>query len=112
MLLSVGMKGVGMHMDPATWPGTIWLAAQRPGIWLGVACMVTFIIMFTMVLSWTDLSLALPLVSVDIVLNVACAHWILDEDVPLSRWAGTALVAVGAGLVASTARRSKARAVQ
>jgi len=108
MLLSTGMKSVGMLMvNPAGWPATIWAAAQLPEIWLGVGCMVAFVIMFTMVLSWTDLSLALPIVSIDIVLNVACAHWVLGEDVPLSRWAGTALVAAGAGLVASTARKSQ-----
>ncbi len=112
MLLSIGMKSVGVLMaDPASWPAAIWAAAWLPEIWLGVGCMVVFVIMFTMVLSWTDLSLALPIVSIEIVLNVACAHWVLGEDVPLLRWAGTALVAAGAGLVASTARKSQAQAV-
>jgi uncharacterized membrane protein len=103
-LISMGMKEIGGTLELARWAEILTSAALQPEIWLGVAFMLGFFVIFTQILSWTALSLALPIISFEIVLNVACANWILGEEVSMVRWIGTALVAAGAGLVATTAR--------
>jgi len=103
-LISIGMKEIGGALDLAHWAEILSSAVLQPEIWLGIAFMLGFFVIFTQILSWTALSLALPIISLEIVLNVACANWILGEDVSMVRWIGTVFVAAGAGLVATTAR--------
>ena len=64
----------------------------------------TFTLLFTLVLSWTDLSLAIPVISVEIVVNVALAGWLLGESISPLHWLGTILVAAGVALVVGTAQ--------
>ena len=66
--------------------------------------MLGFVSLFAIVLSWADLSLAMPIVAIEVVVNVAFATAFLGEQVPLTRWCGVVLVAAGVALVAGSAR--------
>ena len=104
---------LGMHQLKAAGLGTAhWreiapdlaiLALTNPWLWAGAALLILFTVLFTLVLSWTDLSLALPVISVEIVVNVALAGWLLGEVVGARHWLGTLMVAAGVALVIGTA---------
>ena len=48
----------------------------------------------------------MPVVSIEIVVNVALAHLVLGEDISLKRWLGVCLVALGVTLVSLSARQT------
>lgn len=103
-LLSVGMKRAGaVAADPTRWLDVGEAAIVDPYMWLGVAFLLAFTMLFSIVLSWADLSLALPVVAMEVVVNVACAAVVLGESVSALHWLGTLLVACGVALVASSA---------
>lgn len=110
LCLSVGMKRIAAFasVHPDHWQATALAATAQPLNWLGVLFLVGFFILFVTALSRSDLTLAMPIVSVEIVLNVALAHIILHEDVSPQRWAGVFLVASGVALVSLSARQRAA----
>ncbi|MBI1207031.1 MAG: hypothetical protein GC191_07045 [Azospirillum sp.] len=100
---------LGMKQWYAAWAGRgdLWnavvLAAGIPTLWLGTGLLIAFTVLFMAVLSWAELSFVLPVVAIEVVINVVAAAWLLGETVSPLRWAGTVLVAAGVGLVAGTA---------
>lgn len=106
VLLSHGMKALGPITDLSIshWPALALAVLASPWIWLGTAGLLGFVILFAIILSWADLSLVLPVASVEIMLNVALAAWLLGEPVSALDWAGTFIIAAGIALVAHTAR--------
>jgi uncharacterized membrane protein len=60
---------------------------------------------FTTVLARADLSVVVPIVSFEIVVNVALADLVIHEKVSVLRWAGTLLITCGVALVAFSARK-------
>lgn len=109
--LSLGMRRMSAAaLDGVPWTDLAVLALSSPWLWAGAALLATFTLLFTLVLSWTDLSLALPVISVEIVVNVALAGWLLGERVSPLHWVGTVMVAAGVALVVGTAK-DKAPAV-
>ena len=107
--LSKGMKIVGMSTAGTTghWSNFIVSVVTNPFIWLGMGLLLVVVLLLSVVLSWADLSLVLPVTSVEIVLNVALAYWLLGEDVTVRQWVGTLIIAIGVGLVARTARSGR-----
>src|SRR3954454_12485190 len=112
--LSKGMKIISLSTvsDVGHWPTLITSAATNPFIWLGMALLLIVVLLLSIVLSWADLSLVLPITSVEIVLNVALAYWLLGEDVTSRQWIGTLIIAIGVALVARSARSGGAKAVE
>lgn len=70
---------------------------------LGVACMTVSFSAFAILLSWKDLSFALPATAAGYVLNTLGAAGLLKEPVTPRRWLGTALIGLGVALVSLTA---------
>ncbi len=108
--LSFGMKSLAAVIDahPGDWALIGLVAVKSPFLIAGVALLTVFFVLFAYLLSHLDLTIAMPIVSFEVVLNVACAHWILGETVSPLRWLGSALVAMGVALVgisAGAARR-------
>jgi drug/metabolite transporter (DMT)-like permease len=104
--ISLGMKAIGAAAQgPADWISLAEMGFTSAWIWLGIVCLLGFMILFVIVLSWADLSYAMPIVSIEVVANVAVAAIFLDEEVSLTRWCGVALVALGVALVAGSAKR-------
>ncbi len=103
--MSVGMKELGATASTVD----DWLLLARAGltspwIWAGIFCLLGFVSLFAIVLSWADLSLAMPIVAIEVVVNVAFATAFLGEQVPWTRWCGVVLVSAGVALVAGSAR--------
>lgn len=105
--LSIGMKALAAVTEahPGEWALIVLTALQSPYVVVGVAMLVVFFVLFAHLLSHLDLTIAMPVVSLEVVLNVACGHWILHETVTPLRWLGAILVATGVALVGASARR-------
>ena len=73
---------------------------QNPMLWIGTALLIIFFILYSISLSWADLSFVLPATSFGYILNVASAHHFLNETVSPVRWSGTILIAIGILFVA------------
>lgn len=105
--LSRGMKEIGreLRLEPLGLLEALLRAFPNPWIWLGIGCLLGFVTIFSILLSATDLSVVLPALSLEVVVNVAFAGYFLGEAVSPRDWAGTALVALGVALVATSVRR-------
>src|SRR4030042_737506 len=64
-------------------------AVQSPIIWVGTVLLIVFFLLFAAVLSWADLTFVLPVISAEVIVNVAFANYFLNEPVSSSRWAAT-----------------------
>jgi len=80
--------------------------AQNPMIWIGTALLILFFLLYSASLSWADLSFVLPATSFGYILNVALAHYFLNEAVSPLRWIGTVLVAIGVLFVSKAGAKS------
>ena len=105
--LSLGMRQFAAVSGSESWGELAVFALSNPWLWAGAGCLATFTLLFTFVLSWTDLSLALPVISVEIVVNVALAGWVLGEQVSSLHWVGTVMVAAGVALVVGSANEKR-----
>ena len=74
-------------------------AAGSPLIWSGTGLLIIFFVLFLTVLSLADLSFVLPVISIEVIANVAFASYFLNEPVSTVRWLGTALISLGVILV-------------
>ncbi len=101
VFLSKGMKYVASfdQMGTTNITQVSLQALQNPMIWIGVALSVAFYVLFATALSWTELSLVLPVISAEVIVNVAFADYFLKEPVSTLRWTGTILIAAGIILV-------------
>jgi drug/metabolite transporter (DMT)-like permease len=79
---------------------------QSPMIWTGTLLMILFFLLFLTVLSKADLSFVLPVLSIEVVVNVAFAGYFLNEPVSTARWIGTMLISMGVLLVFRSERQA------
>ncbi len=107
VFLSKGMKYIGSAGQAADFSLISFpvRALMSPTIWIGIVLSIVFYVLFTVVLSWTDLSFVLPVISVEVVVNVAFADYFLNEPVSAARWTGVMLIAVGVILVVRSGRQ-------
>lgn len=68
-------------------------------VWLAIGCMLIFLVLWMVSLSWADLTFVMPLTALTYVLNAMLVGPVLGEHVSITRWVGTLLIAVGVGLV-------------
>lgn len=106
--LTKGMKSVGEvnTLDPAA---LFHLGVQvftTPVIWLGIAMLLVFYLLYLVALSWADLSFVLPVTAFGYVLNALLSWQLLGEHVPLTRWLGTAIISVGVAVVSHTEQKT------
>ncbi len=99
LCLSQGMKDLASTAHP-----TALADIASPLNVTGLLLLVGFFAIFTTVLARADLSVVVPIVSFEIVVNVALAHWILHEQVSALRWGGTLVITCGVALVAFSTR--------
>ncbi len=111
VLLSASMRSLAAGGIPgaADLPGLLVRAVQTPTVLLGVAFLCVFFALLAAALSWEDLTVVMPAVALEVVVNVFFAARFLGEAVPPHRWAGAALVALGIVLV-GTSRKEEAAA--
>jgi drug/metabolite transporter (DMT)-like permease len=101
VFLSKGMKDIACAVQSAHagfFP-LIFDVAGNPLIWFGTGLLIIFFLLFLTVLSLADLSFVLPVISIEVVANVAFASYFLNEPVSPVRWFGTVLISLGVILV-------------
>lgn len=77
----------------------LWLIFTQLQVWLAIGCMLTFLVLWMVSLSWSDLTFVMPLTALTYVLNALLVGPVLGEEVSALRWLGTILIAVGVALV-------------
>src|SRR5262249_48065150 len=94
-------KGGGIQSaGPASLARGAPRAPRPPHVMLGALCLAPYFFSSLAVLSWADVSLAVPITSLSFLLTTSLAQWALHERVPSLRWAGTLLILAGVALVA------------
>ena len=101
ILLAKGMKELG-DISAMNLRGILNVAFQAlttPKLIMGTAMLTVFFMLWLAVLSWEDLSVALPMQALNYVLVAFLSQYFLGEVVTPMRWAGTLLVCVGVVLI-------------
>lgn len=101
ILLTKGMKELG-DISAMNLRGMLSAALQAltsPKLVIGTAMLAVFFFLWLAVLSWEDLSVALPMQALNYVLVAFLSQYFLGEVVTPLRWAGTVLVCIGVILI-------------
>jgi multidrug transporter EmrE-like cation transporter len=89
---------IGAHQVKS--PGeTISRVARQPRLWLGLFLFGISAIFWLIVLTRVPLSVAYPFVGVTYIIVVMWSRFVLGETVPLIRWVGVAVIAIGIAVV-------------
>ena len=88
----------GMPADLPT-PWSYITVLFHPWVALGVVLLVLWMTSRMTLLSWADLSYVLPVTAIGYVLVALLGHLLLNEQIPVKRWAGIALIVAGVALV-------------
>lgn len=109
LLLAKGMKELGdlSTMNLRGIMEVIFRAMTEWKIVVGTAMLALFFFLWLAVLSWEDLSVALPLQALNYVLVAVLAKYILHEQISPLRWAGIALVCIGVMLITKSSTADK-----
>jgi drug/metabolite transporter (DMT)-like permease len=107
-LLSQGMKIIAATpaFSSGFSPLLLAYALQSPFLWGGILLLIVYFACFLSAVSWTDLSLVLPVTAVGYILDVCTGHYLLGEPVSATRWSGAALIVCGVFLVSLSAARN------
>ncbi len=98
--LARGMRDVGTL---ESWSPLPYIRAfSRPWVAFGVFFMLAWFTSRLALLSWTDLSYALPVTSFSYALAALAGQLYLHEEVTPIHWAGILIISVGVALVALT----------
>ena len=101
ILLAKGMKEIGdiSAMNLRGILNTAYQALTTPKLIIGTAMLAVFFFLWLAVLSWEDLSVALPMQALNYVLVAFLSQYFLGEVVSPMRWAGIVLVCLGVLLI-------------
>ena len=101
ILLAKGMKELGdiSAMNLRGIMDTAIRALTNPKLIIGTAMLAVFFFLWLAVLSWEDLSVALPMQALNYVLVAFLSQYFLGEVVSPLRWAGTVLVCIGVMMI-------------
>ena len=102
ILVRRGMLQVGSLENYAPGPlvAYFWHALCNPYVIGGTILNAVFYFLFLAALSWTDVTVALPMTAIEYGFAAFLAIIILKESVPPLRWAGISLVIIGVILIA------------
>jgi drug/metabolite transporter (DMT)-like permease len=101
LLLAKGMKELG-DISALNLRGMFNMAFQaltNPKLIIGTIMLSVFFLLWLAVLSWEDLTVALPMQALNYVLVAILSQYFLHEVVAPMRWAGIILVCVGVLLI-------------
>lgn len=114
LLLAKGMKELG-DLSTMNLRGIMEVALRAMTEWkivVGTAMLALFFFLWLAVLSWEDLSVALPLQALNYVLVALLAKYLLNEQVSPLRWAGIIMVCIGVMLITKSSADSKQPATE
>ena len=102
ILVRRGMLQVGSLENYAPGPliAYFWHALCNPYVIGGTVLNAIFYFLFLAALSWTDVTIVLPMTAIEYGFAAILAVLILKESVPPVRWAGIVLVVLGVILIA------------
>jgi multidrug transporter EmrE-like cation transporter len=103
-LLDKGMKHNGsldLSTLPSFWYGLVHTFGNGT-IWLGIGCMLAFMICHMLVLSWADYSFVMPFSAIAYALVPLLGYLWLGETVHTTRWVGIGLIVFGVYLISRT----------
>jgi drug/metabolite transporter (DMT)-like permease len=102
ILVRKGMLQVGSLENYAPWPLIIyfWHALCNPYVIGGTILNAIFYFLFLAALSWTKVTVALPMTAIEYGFGALLAVLILKESVPPVRWVGIVFVMIGVILIA------------
>ena len=86
-------KGVREMIDLA------FRAMTSPKLIIGTILQAAYFGLWLAVLSWKDLSVALPMQALNYVIVAFLSQWYLGESVTLLRWTGIVIICIGVGIV-------------
>ncbi len=97
-----GMQQVGSleTYAPMALAGYFWHALCNPYVIVGTFLNAVFYFLFLAALSWTDVTVVVPMTAIEYGMAAILAIVMLKEKVPPVRWAGIALVIFGVILIA------------
>jgi drug/metabolite transporter (DMT)-like permease len=101
ILLAKGMKELG-DVSAMNLRGILNITLQAmtsTKLIVGVMMLAVFFFLWLAVLSWEDLSVALPMQALNFVLVALLSQFYLHEQVTPMRWAGTVLICVGVMMI-------------
>ncbi len=107
VLLKGGMRAIGpVQFEPGALISSFTKTVTSGWIWLGIACLLSAMMCYLMLLSWADYSYVMPASSFGYAVVTLLGVLILRENVTSARWAGVALICVGVALVGRTEPRT------
>lgn len=109
LLLAKGMKELG-DLSTMNLRGIMEVALRAMTEWkivVGTAMLALFFFLWLAVLSWEDLSVALPLQALNYVLVALLAKYILHEQISPLRWVGIIMVCIGVMLITKSSADTK-----
>jgi drug/metabolite transporter (DMT)-like permease len=101
IFLTLGMKSVG-DLSSKGFREMIDLALRAmtsPKLIIGTILQAVYFGLWLAVLSWEDLSVALPMQAMNYIIVALLSQWYLGESVTLMRWSGIVIICIGVGLV-------------
>jgi multidrug transporter EmrE-like cation transporter len=103
-ILSKGMKDLGdLNLTHFQGLGLAGLRVLSSGtVWVGIACMLVFMVCHMLVLSWADYSFVMPFSAIAYALVPLLGYLFLGEHVSLPRWMGIGLIFIGVLLINRT----------
>lgn len=101
ILMRKGMQRMGPLEDyrPVHLARYLWRAVTDPHVLFGVVASAANFFLWLVVLSWADVSWALPMNAVEYLLVGAMAHHWLREKLDPRRWVGIGLITAGVALM-------------
>jgi drug/metabolite transporter (DMT)-like permease len=102
-LLSVGMKQTGK--SGADGLRFVAAAMTNPYVVGGTSLMMVFFGLYSLALSWAEISFVLPFTALSYLFVACLAKFVLHEGVSPTRWAGTLLIVLGVIVVGIGERR-------
>lgn len=106
--LTKGMKEIGeiKSLSPLALFQVGVQVFTNPFVWLGIAGLLTFFLLYLVALSWSDLSFVLPVTAFGYALNALMAWYLLGERISIVRGFGTLVICIGVAVVSRTEQRT------
>ena len=101
IFLTLGMKSLGDLSVKSFWEllNVAGRVLTSPRLIIGTALQAVYFGLWLAVLSWEDLSVALPMQALNYLIVAFLSQWYLGESVTPMRWAGIVIICIGVALV-------------
>lgn len=108
LFLGKGMKGLGtmVSWSPAELGRYLILVLKSEFVWLGIGCLLAFMVAYALVLSWADYSYVQPVSAFAYGTAALLGHFVLREMVSALQWAGITIICLGVFIVGRTPPRT------